>query len=388
MTESSQSLHRRRFVQLAALGAIPAGCLLRSARATSDDDDVSTALKSAFAQSVTSIRIGTVQSNSSPYCRGLAVDPFRDTFERKDLQKAVDGWLKWYEELIDRAAGDGCRLVVLTEDITDLSHVMTYLDDRSLFTDTVDWQTPRVAQRLGEAARRNSIYVVACYFARENGRIFNVADLFGPDGGLVGRYRKVHLPEYELWQVSAGDTFPAFETELGWIGMLICYDQMWPESASCCAMNGAQIICQPSAASLTDYHMKTRAVDNQVFFVSSTGRNSMIVSPKAEIIADAKQNSPEIVWADVEIDAATKPPDDHFWEHLYSGIKDHKERVLKFRRPDAYGPLVAREPALLRQYPDGGVANTPEEIERVYQIHKAMMIARIAGQPVPYHWNY
>ena len=76
------------------------------------------------------------------------------------------------------------------------------------------------------------MFIVACYFALEGDAIYNVADLFGPNGELVGRYRKVHLPQYELWQVTAGDVFPAFETALGWISMLICYDQMWPESAA------------------------------------------------------------------------------------------------------------------------------------------------------------
>ncbi len=387
MTDPNNALDRRRFVQLAALGAVPAACLLKSARGAEGDGEVSPTLKAESPSAANRVRIGSVQTNASPYCRGLAIDPFSDRFARKDLRTSVDGWLKWYEGLIGRAAGGGCKLVVLTEDITELSHVMTFLDDRSLFTDTVKWQTPRVAERLGEAARKHSIYIVASYFAHENEAVFNVADLFGPKGHIVGRYRKVHLPEYELWQVSAGDTFPAFETDLGWIGMLICYDQMWPESASCCAMNGAQLICQPSAASLKDYHLKARAMDNQVHFISSTWRDSMIVSPKAKILANAKQEDPEVVWADVDLENATKPADDFYWEHLYSGIKDHKERVLKFRRPAAYSPLVAEQPALTKQYPDGGVANTPEAIERVYQIHKGMMIARATGKPVPYHWD-
>ena len=277
---------------------------------------------------------------------------------------------------------------MLTEDITDLAHVMTYLDDRSLFTDTVKWQTQRVAERIGRAARKHSIYVVASYFALEEGTIFNVADLFGPKGDIIGRYRKVHLPEYELWQVTAGDEFPAFETDLGWIGMLICYDQMWPESTLCCAMNGAQIICQPSAASLTVYHMQARARDSQVHFLSSTYRNSMIVSPKAKVLADAKQKDPTIVWANVDIENATKPADNSFWEHLYSGIKDHKERHLKFRRHDAYGALVQERPPLANQYPGGGVADTPQAIDHVYRIHKKMMENRANGKPVPYHWTF
>ena len=150
--------------------------------------------------------------------------------------------------MFGRAARQNCKLAVITEDFTRLSRCMRYLDDRSIFQQAVARQTPMIRERLENVARKNNMYLVACYFAQEGEQVFNVADLFGPTGDLIGRYRKVHMPQYELWQVTPGDVFPAFETDIGWISMLICYDQMWPESAACCAMNGAQIICQPSAA--------------------------------------------------------------------------------------------------------------------------------------------
>ncbi len=383
----NNKLNRRRFVQWTAVGAAPA-VLAGAGNPRARAEEPQPVSPTHTSPNPNAVRLATIQSRSNPHVKGLNTNPFSDQFRKGDLKKAVDGHLKWYEQLIAQAANDDCRLVVLTEDITRLSPVMTYLDDRSLFVDTVAWQTDRVAERLAASAKKHRLYIVASYFAREGNRIFNVADLFGPKGDRIGRYRKVHLPEYELWQVTAGDEFPAFDTDLGWIGMLICYDQMWPESAACCTMSGAQIICQPSAAVLADYHMKTRAVDNQVHFLSSTSRNSRIVSPKADVLADAGDGNPAIAWADCDIDGATKPADDFFWEHLYSGIKDHKERVLKFRRPDAYGRLVESNPPLLEQYSAGGVANTPEEIERVYRIHKKMRQLQAAGKRVPYHWHY
>jgi len=159
--------------------------------------------------------------------------------------------------------------------------------------------------------------------------------------------------------------------------MLICYDQMWPESAACCALNGAQIICQPSAASLTDYHMRTRAMDNQVHHVSSTYANSMIVSPRAEVLADAQHEDPAIAWADVDVRGATRG-DEFFYETLYSGIQDHKQRHLNFRRSDTYHVLTEKRPPLANQYPAGGVANTPESIAEVYRQHKEAPTERLA----------
>jgi len=333
------------------------------------------------------IRIGTIQSNRVPTCEGLKTNPFSDEFSMSDLLQSIERRIAWYEDLFDQAAKEKCLLVVITEDFTRLGSCMTFLDDRSIFRNAVRKQTSLIPERLGAASKKHSMFIVACYFAMEGDTIYNVADLFGGQGELVGRYRKVHLPQYELWQVAAADSFPAFETDLGWISMLICYDQMWPESAACCAMNGAQLICQPSAASLTDYHMRTRSKDNQVHHISSTYRNSMIVSPRAEILANAEDKDPAIVCADVNLKDATMG-DELFWEYLYSGIQDHKERHLKFRRPEAYSVLTEKHPPLADQYPEGGVASTPEAIEEVYRKHKEARQKGIRGEKVPYHWRW
>jgi predicted amidohydrolase len=331
------------------------------------------------------VRIATIQTGRIPNTRGLQTDPFKPGFSMAHLNRSIDARLDWYEELFARAARERCRLAVVTEDFTGVARCHTFLDDRSIFQNAVDRQTPLVAERVAAAARKHRMYIVACYFAREGERIYNVADLVGPDGSRIGRYRKVHLPQYELWQVTAGDAFPAFETELGWIGMLICYDQMWPESVACCAMNGAQLICQPSAARLQDYHMQARSHDNQVHMISSTWNHSLITSPRAEILADAGTDDPAIVWADVDLKNATLA-DEYFYEYLYSGIQDHKERHLKFRRPETYAVLTEQQPPLAQQYAPGGRADTPEKIQQVYETLKKIR----QGHPdyQHYHWRW
>lgn len=333
------------------------------------------------------VRIAAIQSNRVRTCDGLKTDPFRDGFSMGDLLESIERRIAWYEDLLEQAAKEGCNLAVITEDFTRLSSCMTFLDDRSIFRTAVKRQTEIIAERLSAASRKNSMFIVACYFALEDDAIYNVSDLFGRSGGIAGRYHKVHMPQYELWQVTPGDSFPAFETDIGWIGMLICYDQIWPESAACCAMNGAQLICHPSAASLKDYHMRTRAKDNQVHYVSATGSNSMIASPRAEILANAENKDPAIIWADVDIRGVTMA-DEFFREYLYSGIQDHKERHLKFRRPETYRVLAEKNPPLARQYPEGGVANTPEAIEKVYRLHKESRQKGARGEKVKYHWRW
>ena len=332
------------------------------------------------------VRLATIQSYNVHTCEGLVIDPFADGFSLDDISRSVERRLDWYEDLLGQAATEGCNLAVITEDFTRVGSCMMFIEDRAVFRTAVERQTSLVPERMGAAAKRGNMFVVPCYYVLEGDTIYNVADLFSPQGELVGRYRKVHLPQYELWQVAAGDSFPAFETDIGWVGMLICYDQMWPEAAACCAMNGAQVICQPTAASLTDFHMRTRAWDNQVHFISSTTVNSMIASPGAEILANAENRDPAIVWADVDVQGATMGHE-YYWEHLYSGIRDHKERHLKFRRPETYGVLAQQRPPLADQFPAGGVANTPEAIAEVHRKHKETHQKILRGEPVEYHWG-
>ena len=333
------------------------------------------------------IRISTIQSTRNPSVAGLRTNPFSDDFVLADLFESIERNLAWFETLFEQAAANQCQLTTVTEDFTRIAKTSTYLDDRAIFQEAVARQTPLIAERLSAAASKHDMHIVACYYALEDDKIYNVADLFAPRRGMVGRYRKVHLPQYEKWQVSAGSSFPAFETDLGWIGMLVCYDQKWPEAAACCALNGAQLICHPSAAMLPDYQMRARAMDYQVHVLSSTWKHSMIASPRAEILADAGDQETAVVWADVNLEGATKA-DKRFWEYLYSGIQDHKERHLKFRRPDAYGVLTEARPLLTNQYPEGGVADHPEAIEEVYRIHREMQQKIARGEQVPYHWRW
>jgi predicted amidohydrolase len=378
---------RRTFIQSSVAGAAS----VTSSGLVSGEPAIKSSRAAVIPQQKTkpgeTIRVATIQSNRVPDCDNAKTDPFSDGFNQNELLLSIERRISWYEGLFDKAGKEKCNLAVITEDFTRLSSSMTFSDDPSIFRSAVEKQTSMIPERFGKASRKNSMFIVACYFALEGDRIFNVADLFGRQGQLVGRYRKVHLPQYEKWQVSTGDEFPAFETELGWIGMLICYDQMWPESAACCAMNGAQIICQPSAAILKDYHMRTRAMDNQVHHISSTHRNSMIVSPRADILANAQAQDPAVVWADVDLNGSTKS-DEYFYESLYSGILDHKERHLKFRQPSAYTVLTEEHPPLANQYPVGGVADTPQAVEKVYTKHKEMRQKGWRGEQVPYHWRW
>ncbi len=230
------------------------------------------------------------------------------------------------------------------------------------------------------------MHVVACFFEPEGDRIRNAAVLFGRDGSVIGRYYKVHLPVYETWFVTAGDEFPAFETDIGTIGMLICYDDMWCESSAVCALNGARIICHPTAYSPPEYRVRTRSMDAQVFYLTSTRTGSRICAPNAKVLGDCGDGD-AIAAAEVDVAAGSLAPE-NYWEYLYSGIRDHRERHLKLRRPDAYRRLADDAPPALRAYPPGGLRTTQEAIREVYERQKEDYRRGLRGEKHHYTWEW
>ena len=108
-------------------------------------------------------------------------------------------------------------------------------------------------------------------------RLYNSAFLI--NGNKVNKYRKVHLVWDEPKYYKHGNLkFPVYETRIGKIGMLICYDNEFPESMRCLRLNGAEIICMPSGwptkiSEYWDMLTKTRPRENQVFLLASNDFN-------------------------------------------------------------------------------------------------------------------
>ena len=119
-------------------------------------------------------------------------------------------------------------------------------------------------------AKKHGLYVVAGLFERSGHLVYNVAVLLGPDGDLVGKYRKVTLPRGE-WDrgVAPGADYPVFDTRFGKLGMMVCYDGFFPEVARQLAARGAEIIAWPVWGCNPDLG-RARAIENHVYVASST----------------------------------------------------------------------------------------------------------------------
>jgi predicted amidohydrolase len=151
--------------------------------------------------------------------------------------------------------------------------------------------------------------------------VYNEASLIGPSGDVLGTYRKTHLFAGEDHRcggwVTQGDEAVVVDTDLGRIGLIICFDGDYPELARVEAVLGAEVICRPSAllrsADIWELTNRARAYDNHVFVVGANATgvdpagvpyfgNSMIVTPIAEVVARAASHEG---WVSARLDPLT-----------------------------------------------------------------------------------
>lgn len=177
---------------------------------------------------------------------------------------------------------------------------------------------------IGRIARETSTMIAAPFFEYDRaGRYYNSTALVGPDGKTLGVYRKTHIPHtltYEKYYFAPGDEFPVFETHLGKIGILICYDRWYPAAWASLRDAGAEIVCVPissweyqggSEAPWWDALHRIRAKENQLFIAAANragvegdftyiGR-SLLLSPSGDILAAADADSDIAIVAEFDL---------------------------------------------------------------------------------------
>ncbi|MEW2358844.1 carbon-nitrogen hydrolase family protein [Spirillospora sp. NPDC029432] len=177
-----------------------------------------------------------------------------------------------------------------------------------------------VSEPFQEAAREQGVHVCFGTYERgpDPGTVYNSAVLAGPDGSVLGVYRKTHPFRLEDvrhggWTTHGSDVC-VVPTELGRIGMAICFDGDFPELWRIQAVRGAELVCRPSAllrsADIWELTCRARAYDEHVYVVGANAvgadpagtlyfGNSMIVSPVAEVVARAASHEG---WAAARLD--------------------------------------------------------------------------------------
>lgn len=247
-------------------------------------------------------------------------------------------------ELIDQAAASGARLVALPE-------YVAFLGPTADFPDVGETIPGPTSNFLAGKAREHGIFLLGGSFHEqtgEPGKNYNTSVLFGPDGEILARYRKIHLFDIDIsGNVSAnesngirpGDELVTATIDGHTAGLSICYDLRFPELYRLLALAGAEILFVPAAFTLFtgkdhwEVLLRTRAIENQAYVIApgQIGKhdpnnaqcygNSMIIDPWGTVIARASDRE-GIATADLD------------FSHLRAIRKQLPS--LANRRPSAY----------------------------------------------------
>jgi N-carbamoylputrescine amidase len=246
--------------------------------------------------------------------------------------------------LIEQARASGVQLLALPEGA--LGGYLLSLDGSAEPPPSFTVDGPEIA-RLAELA--GDLVVTAGYAEADGGLIYNSAVCVTGDG-VLGHHRKVHQPLREDEHYAAGDRFEAFDTPVGRLGLMICYDKAFPEAARTLALDGAQIIvCMsawPGARTNPDPDLakdrwkrrfdlfdRARALENQVVWLSANQSgmfgslrfvaSAKVVDPGGEILADTGVTEGMAI-AELDVEQALE---------LARRSMGH----LRDRRPETYG---------------------------------------------------
>lgn len=264
---------------------------------------------------------------------------------------------------IRHAAKQGAQLVLLQELHNSLYFCQT--EDTVQF-DLAETIPGPSTEAIGKVAAECDVVVVSSLFEkRAAGLYHNTSVVFERDGKIAGRYRKMHIPDdpgfYEKFYFTPGDLgFEPIATSVGKLGVLVCWDQWYPEAARLMALAGAEVLLYPTAIgwdprdAKDEQHrqrdawvtiQRAHAIANgvPVIVANRTGHEadpsghsngiqfwgtSFIAGPQGEILAEASTDNPEVLVTEVDL-----------------GRSEQVRRIwpyLRDRRIDAYGDLTKR----------------------------------------------
>ncbi|HEX9598222.1 MAG TPA: carbon-nitrogen hydrolase family protein [Gaiellaceae bacterium] len=250
---------------------------------------------------------------------------------------------------LEEAAAAGAELLVLPECAIP-GYMFESAEEALPFAEEVPGPSSEVLER---ESRRLGMHVVCGLLERDGDTLRNAAVLVGPDG-LVGTYRKTHLPFLGVDRfVFPGDELTVYDTPLGRIGVEICYDLRFPEVTRTLALRGADIVAHPTnfpiAAKLqTELITVARAAENRIYLLTANrvGKErsgefcgwSQIVDPYGTRLAEAGETEEALLVADVDVEKARDK------DYVIPG--EYELYLFGHRRPELYGAIVEETQAV------------------------------------------
>jgi N-carbamoylputrescine amidase len=276
---------------------------------------------------------------------------------------SVEANLVRIEERVAEAAAAGARLVLLQE-LHNGAYFCQHQDVAEF--DRAEPIPGPSTQRLGALAAAHNVVLVASLFERRAAGLYhNTAVVFDADGRIAGRYRKMHIPDdpgfMEKFYFTPGDLgFEPIDTAVGRLGVLVCWDQWYPEAARLMALAGADLLLYPTAIGWDPRDdVSERRRQQEAWVISQRGHavanglpvlscnrvgfeadstavgagiqfwgTSFVAGPQGEFLARAGETDDELLIADVDLKRSENV------RRIWPFLRD--------RRIDAYGDLLRR----------------------------------------------
>jgi predicted amidohydrolase len=249
---------------------------------------------------------------------------------------------------IRSAAEQDAQLVIFPE-CALTGYAFNSLEEAIPFAEQSDGPS---AQAIADACRETKAYAVAGFIEADGNKFYNAAMLVGPEG-VIGTYRKVHLPfiGIDRFLTPGNRQFQVFQLPFGKVGLNICYDISFPEPARVLKLMGAELIALitnwPTAAWRSpQFVANTRALENHVFYaaVDRVGTEhgwdfigrSKVIDCNGDTLAEASAEAEELLVVSVDLAEANN-------NHIVNVAGAYEVDRLKDRRPEFYDPI--REPA-------------------------------------------
>jgi 5-aminopentanamidase len=222
------------------------------------------------------------------------------------------------------------------------------LEEAAQFAEPVDGPS---ANAIAEACRETGAHAVVGFIERDAPGFYNAAMLIGPNG-LVGSYRKVHLPFLGVDRfLTPGDrAFEVFDLPFGRVGVNICYDASFPEAARSLKLLGAELVILPTnwpggAWRTAEFVVNTRAHENHFNFAAvnrvGTERGwkfigrSKVIDFNGDTLVEANREDEEVLLVDVDLQQANN-------NRIVNVAGSYEIDRLADRRPEFYNPITAK----------------------------------------------
>lgn len=246
-------------------------------------------------------------------------------------RKSLQNNLELMTKVIDKAGKENPDVILLSENV--------YESRTGLSVDEVAQPVPGyLTDKIGEYAKKYNAYIIWSMNEKEGDIIYNTAVIIGRDGKVCGKYRKTHLPLSEVESgISQGERFDVFELDFGKIGILICYDQTYPENARILSLMGAEIIFIPTMGEDKILQQALARANGVYVTVSGYGKaeNSRIIDPLGEILNYVPDEEKGYTVEQIDLNRRFVT----YWMSIGPGDGENKVLYDRERRPEMYNDI-------------------------------------------------